>query len=213
MIRFYELQRDYYSRRGLYQSFGLATGFYVNTYAFLLWGMLDQLTVIAKYKTELELNEKDCGIRSKQFWKIFGRLVPELADFINSDSISKWINVLADMCHHASHKTIKIPAPIVTEAEGPKKTDEELLEIIKKEHSEMYRVFPEAYMKEQEPMMIANWRAKNVKMIAPSMILIKKKNGSGYFRDPVIDVDYDLIMLTAIIDAFLVKLFNDIYEI
>ena len=32
-------------------------------------------------------------------------------------SISKWIDVLADMRHHASHKTIKIPAPLVSEAE------------------------------------------------------------------------------------------------
>ncbi len=212
MIRFYELQRDFYSRRGLYQSFGLAIGFYVNTYAFLLWGMLDQLTVIAKYKTELELDEKDCGIRNPKFWKNFRSYEPELADFIKSDSISKWINVLADMRHHASHKTIKIPVPIVSEAEGPEKTDEEILEIIKQEHAEMYKVFPELYMKEIEPTMIANWRAKNLKMIAPSMVFIKKRNGTGYFRDPVVDVDYDLNMLTAIIDAFLVKLFNNMYE-
>ena len=170
---------------------------------------MDQLTVIANYKTKLELDEIGCGIRNQKFWKIFRSYEPELADFIKSDSISNWINVLADMRHHVSHKTIKIPAPIMSEAEGPKKTDEEILEIIKKEHSEMYRVFPESYMKEQEPMMIANWRAKNMKMIAPSMVVIKKKNGTGYFRDPVVDVDYDLNMLNAIIDAFLVKLFND----
>lgn len=212
MIRFYELQRDYYSRRGLYESFGLAIGYYVNTFYFLLWGMLDQLTVIAKYKTKLELDERDCGIRKQKFWKIFRNYEPELSNFIKGDTIANWINVMADLRHHAAHKTIKIPTPLVSETEEAKKTDEEILEIIKNEHSEMYKVFSESYMEQMESTMIANWRANKMKMLSPSMVFIKNKDGTGYFYSSVLSIDHELTMLNAIIDAFLVKLFNDIYE-
>ncbi len=49
-----------------------------------------------------------------------------------------------------------------------------------------------------------------MKVIAPSMIVIQDKNGKTYMRDPVISLDYDLNMLHAIMDAFIVKLFNNI---
>jgi len=46
-----------------------------------------------------------------------------------------------------------------------------------------------------------------MKVVAPSMVIIKKDNG-GYMRDPVLSVDEDLQFLTAIMDAFLVCLFR-----
>ena len=50
-----------------------------------------------------------------------------------------------------------------------------------------------------------------MKVVAPSMIYVKK-NDSAYLRDPVISADYDLQVVTAIMDAFLVRLFGEQLE-
>jgi len=210
MIRFYELQREYYSRRGLLQRFGMALGYYVNTFYLMLWGMLDQLTIIGKCARNLNVNERDCGIRSRKFWKEFGAQEPELTAFIRSSKIDKWIKVMADMRHHAAHKVIKIPTPLVADTEESEKSDEQILEIIKQEIPAFYKFMPEALIKASEPVMISEWRLRHMKVIAPSMILIKEENGGGYFWDPVISVDHDLAILTALIDAFIVRLFRNL---
>jgi hypothetical protein len=49
-----------------------------------------------------------------------------------------------------------------------------------------------------------------IEIIAPSMVVIEDKNGKAYMRDPVISLDYDLNMLHTVMDAFIVKLFNNI---
>ena len=43
---------------------------------------------------------------------------------------------------------------------------------------------------------------------APGMVMVSKADRKSYLRDPVISVDYDLSNLVAVMDAFLVKLFN-----
>ena len=58
--------------------------------------------------------------------------------------------------------------------------------------------------------LISTWRAKQMKIIAPSMVVLQDKNGNTYLRDPVISLDYDLNLLNAVMDAFMVKLFNNI---
>ena len=210
MIRFYELQREYYSRRGLLQRFDMMLGYYVNTFYLMLWGMLDQLTVIAKYARNLDVNERNCGIRTKKFWEEFGAQEPELTAFIKSSKIDEWIDVMADMRHHAAHKVIKIPTPLVADTEESEKTDEQILEIVKQEKAAFFKFMPEALINESVPVMISEWRLRHMKMIAPSIILIKKENGRGYFWDPVISMDHDLAMLTAVMDAFIVRLFRNV---
>lgn len=46
-----------------------------------------------------------------------------------------------------------------------------------------------------------------MKTVAPDVVVVKKEKG-GYIRSGVASVDYDLEMLTAIMDAFLVALFG-----
>ncbi len=46
-----------------------------------------------------------------------------------------------------------------------------------------------------------------MKVVAPNMVIIKNEEGT-YMRDPVISIDHDLQYLTAIMDGFLVALFN-----
>jgi len=112
MIRFYELQRDYFLRRGE-RRFHLMLGYYLSNYYMLLWGMLDQLTIIAKYAYNLSIKEKTCGINSNKFWNKLNE--PKLYKFISESKISEWIDIMAEMRHHAAHKGIKVPTELLIE--------------------------------------------------------------------------------------------------
>jgi hypothetical protein len=207
MVRFYELQIDFYHRRGLQRRFSMGVGFYVSTFYLFLWGMLDHLTIIAKWARDLKIDETKCGIRSKKFWKEFNTTDPRLNTFLNHPRVSKWISVMADMRHAAAHRDLALPTVIVQDTEESKKSDEEILEIIKQERSYMYQSLLGPTMKSMEPIMIYLWRVGKMKVVAPNMVIIKNEEGT-YLRDPVISIDHDLQYLTAIMDAFLVALFN-----
>ena len=95
MIIFYDLQKDFYSRRGLIQRYGMAIGYYVTNFYLLLWGMLDHVTIIAKFAKDLKVEERQCGIKSDRFWKEFGPLEPGLTEFLTTEKISEWLSCMA----------------------------------------------------------------------------------------------------------------------
>ena len=185
----------------------MGVGFYVTTFYLLLWGMLDHLTIIAKWTKDLKIDERYCGIRSKQFWKEFQKKEPRLKRFLEEPRIGQWVSMMADMRHAAAHRTLALPTVLLMETEESKKSDEEILQLIKQERSEMYKFLPEPVMKSMEPMMIRLWRIGKMKVVAPSMVYIKGEKET-YLWDPVVSVDHDLQYLTAIMDAFLVVLFS-----
>jgi hypothetical protein len=207
MVRFYELQLDFYQRRGLQRRFSMGVGFYVSTFYLFLWGMLEHLTIIAKWAKDLTIDETKCGIRSTKFWKEFNRTDPRLDTFLRQPKISDWISVMADMRHAAAHRDLALPTPLVSETEDSKKSDDEILDIIRRERSYMYESVIGPMMKSMEPMMIWLWRISKMKIVAPSTVMIKRGD-KAYLRDPVMSIDHDLQYLTAIIDAFLVALFS-----
>lgn len=215
MIRFYKLQRDYYLRRGE-RRFHLMLGYYLSNYYMLLWGMLDHLTVIAKYAYNLSIKERYCGINRDKFWGKFKSKEPNLFKFIKVSPISEWINIMAEMRHHAAHKGIKIPTRILVETDESKMSDEDILNIIRNVNNAselMYQLLPNDYIKKvHEPILVNEWRISKMKEIAPSMVLIKMKNRT-VIRDPVLSVDYDLERLNAVIDAFIIIMFRKIMKI
>ena len=149
MIKFYELQEDYYYRRGIERSYSLTLGYYLNYYMLLLWGMLDHLSVIANYRFELQYPEKKCSITNIKLWKDISKYSLALHSFIYSQPIQQWITNMADMRHHAAHKTIKVPTAILEKGSEPKMSDKEIREILRAEHREAYDFFPE-YMESME---------------------------------------------------------------
>lgn len=208
MVRFYQLQRDYYLRRQRLLSYRLAIGFYINTFYLMLWGMLDHLTIVAKYARHLNITEKACGIRSKEFWKVFRGVENGLSRFVKGPKMSQWIGIMADMRHQAAHSMIPIPSLLVFETEESKKSDDEIIEILKKEKPHLYQFLDAPFIDAMQPTWIADWRMKKMEIGAPSMVMVSKPDGRGYMRDPVISVDHDLSYLIAVIDAFLVSLFK-----
>jgi len=116
---------------------------------------------------------------------------------------------VADMRHNAAHKGIKSPTEIVIDTEDSQKSDEEILNILRTKYKALHEnLATKSYIEEIEPMLISTWRADQMKIIAPSMVVIQDKNGNTYMRDPVISLDYDLNMLNAVMDAFIVRLFS-----
>ncbi len=208
MVRFYQLHRDYYIRNNQRQMYGTAIGFYINTFYLMLWGMLDHLTIIAKHARDMRISERYCGIRSKDFWKEFRKIENGLYNYIKGKDISDWINIMADMRHQAAHSIIPIPSLLVNETTDSKKSDDEIIEILKNEKSSLYRIFDSQTIEALQPSWIADWKWKKMEIVAPGMIRITKPDGTGYMRDPVVSVDHDLSNLIAVMDAFLVKLFN-----
>lgn len=208
MVRFYQLQRDYYARRDRLQKYGLAIGFYINTFYLMLWGMLDHLTIVAKYAKNMDVVERDCGIRSDKFLKELCKVEKGLFEFVKEPKMTEWIAIMADMRHKAAHNIIPIPSALLFETDDSKKTDNEIIEILKKENLYFYRVFDANTIEALQPLWINDWRMKKMEIAAPGMIMISKPNGTSYLRDPVISVDYDLFKLIDVMDAFLNKLFS-----
>jgi len=212
MVRFYQLQRDYYSRRDRLQMYGTAIGYYINNFYLMLWGMLDHLTIVAKYARNLKVSERGCGIRSNNLLKELRDVERGLFDFIKEKEMSEWIGIMADMRHKAAHNIIPIPSVLVFETDDSKKPDTEIIEILKKEKAGFYKLFDANTIEALQPSWIDDWRMKKMEIAAPGMIMISKPNGTSYLKDPVISVDYDLSKLIDVLDAFLTKLFNYVVE-
>jgi hypothetical protein len=208
MVRFYQLQRDYYARRRRFPMHGLSIGFFINTFYLMLWGMLDHLTILAKYAKKMDVPERECGIRSKKFLKELRKVENDLYNFVKKQEMDEWIGIMADLRHKAAHNIIPIPSVLLFETDDSKKTDSEIIEILMKEKPDFYRLFDAKAIETLQPAWIDNWRMKKMEIGAPGMIVVSKPNGTSYMRDPVISVDYDLSQLIDVMDTFLIKLFN-----
>lgn len=215
MVRFYQLQKDHYDRRDSTDRFSNPLSYYVNAFYLFLWGMLEQLTLIAKYTYGLSIQERECGIKSQNFWKELRGKDSALEDFLSKPQIDEWVNAMADMRHAAAHKIIPMPTNVLTHTDDSRKSDEEILAIIKEDDPDSlmlgFSLSPEIVSSEMlqwvQQTAISQWRLNKMKVLMNHTVLIKGKSGD-YFRSPVGSIDYDLIMLTAIMDAFVVKLFS-----
>ncbi len=203
MVRFYEIQRNHFTRRELIGRFALAVGYHVNASYLLLWGMLEQLTVIAKHQKGLSIRDRDCGVCNENFWRQLDE--PALQRIVQEGLIGEWIKLMADVRHQAAHSVIPIPNEVFMDTEDSEKSDEEIRQILSREQTFRYNVSRAMGMELQ---MIQIWRVKHMKRLAPSMVLIRKKQGAGYMRDPVLSIDLDLQYLTAVMDAFFCCLFG-----
>ncbi len=207
MVRFFELQRDFQWRRESQFRFAIPLGYHVNTLYFFLWGMLEQLTLIAKYKMNLKIDDEKCGIKSQLFWNQIRPHAENLEQFVNSNPIKDWINLMADMRHLAAHGGIPMPTYYVEDTEESTKSDEEILVLVKEEYADFYMDLPPELMQQLEPSLINQWRLQNMQIISEGVVFIERK-GRRYMRNTVVSIDYDIERLNAVLDAFLVTLFR-----
>jgi len=219
MVRFFQLQRDHFARFEK-DRFSFPLSYHVNAFYLPLWGMLDQLCLIANHVLALGLDKMACGISRKSFFKALGKSKPSLVHFLRTPIVDDWIDTMSDFRHLVAHQVIPMPTKIVVETEESKKPREEILKIIEAEDPDAASLlkFAEDPRLQQsannpdlktaiEDQMVFLWRAEKVRLIADHMVLLEGKRGH-YWRSPVVSVDHDLATLTAIMDAFLVAMFS-----
>ncbi|MGH7307058.1 MAG: hypothetical protein ACREK6_00010 [Candidatus Rokuibacteriota bacterium] len=207
MVRFHELQLDHFSRRGLWRRFSTPLGYFMTNFYLHLWGMLEHLTMIAKYTLGLTVRDRDCGIKSERLLTALREQRPGLVAFLERQTIADWIAAMADARHAAAHRSMLLPTDIVAETEESRKTDDEIRAILHREDPALYRLFSGAMLEEFERQSIEHWRFERLRKIATNAVVVSKEAG-GYIRFPVDSVDHDLQMLNGAIDAFLVALFG-----
>ena len=210
MTRFYELQMDHYTRRGLSRRFFLPLGYHVNCFYLQLWGMLEQLTILAKHARTLAVPERQCGIRSKEFWKEFQAIERGLAKFVASAPITGWIDIMADMRHRAAHKVMPMPTEVLEDTEDSRKRDDEIWEILKREDPDLVGFLPQTLVNTFKPQMVFHWRISKMKRVMQNVVMFEGKQGE-YVRSPVLSIDFDLGYLNAVMDAFLINLFSGVH--
>ena len=207
LVRYYELQMDYLARRGQDRRFAIPLGYYVTNFYLHLWGLLDHLAVIANRALNLGMDDRDCGIMRPTFLRNLGARRPALASFLARDDISEWIKLIADVRHPAAHHSMLLPRQTVVETEESRKSDEEIREILRREEPWWYESMTPEAIAALEAQRIWLWRLERMKVIAENVVFVNRGEKS-YMRGPVVSIDADLETLNAILDAFLVGLFN-----
>jgi hypothetical protein len=208
MVRFYELQMDYFARRDLPGRFGTTLGYYITNFYLHVWGLLEQLTIVAKYQRELRLEEANCGIHNdRRFWKTLGPIEPGLRSFVKGDPIAGWIAALADIRHAAAHRAMILPRTLMEETPTSQLTEDEVRVRLRAEDPEFYTKIPPEFLATLEPMRINQWRLAQYRTVGENVIVVKGRSGT-WIRGAAGSIDYDLEMLDAVIDAFLVALFR-----
>jgi hypothetical protein len=211
MVRFYQLQKDSATRERHFNWFVVSLSYHVNMFYLLLWGTLDQLCLLANLVLALELSASRCGIKSSNFWEAIADRKPGLVRFRNIPTLDEWIDTMRDMRHSAAHQVIPMPSVVYAETEESKKPKEEILKAIRAEGGSTAAlldfVLPTEARPAIEEQLVSHWRVEKMRTLADHVVLLKGKNGY-YWRSPVVSVDHDLAMVTAVMDAFLIGLFS-----
>jgi len=87
-------------------------------------------------------------------------------------------------------------------------SDDEVRARLREEDPEFYDLIPEDMVAPFDPLRIWHWRTEHTKTLADNVVVVKGRSGT-YIRGAVISIDYDLAMLEAVMDAFLVALFRN----
>jgi hypothetical protein len=209
MVRFFQLQKDHFARLGK-DRFGFPLSYHVNIFYLLVWGMLDHLCVVTNHVLALGLPQNKCGISSKDFLKALKRKKSGLRKFLHTHRVKDWIDCMSDFRHAVAHQVIPMPTRLLVETKESKKSREEILKIVETEDSDSSALLRLPMSPEVKTAIEDNivffWRMEKMKIVADHVVLLEGKRGA-YWRSPVVSVDYDLAMLTAIMDAFLIGMF------
>lgn len=118
--------------------------YYLNYYLFLLWGATDHLAWIMNdlfgfgYDSENYNHLKNVGLnntKGKQDFLLKIKAVnQELYDYIVSDSFQEWLNFFGQLRHQNAHREMFSASPLIIETDESKISDEEIDNIIYKDH-------------------------------------------------------------------------------
>jgi len=208
MTKFNELQKQYYLRRrerpAIYRALVNyhLTAFYVH-----IWGMLDALAGIANRRLSLGLDPRQCYLAREEFLSALKEKHPGLARFVKEHR-ARWVNVIGDVRHPVAHSALLLQQDVVVDTEESRKSDEDILAIVREEEREFLASIPPEWAPSIEANLIWRWRDAKRKIQSDDVIYVENPAGGGYLRGPVVSIDFDLDMLNAFVDAFLVACFS-----
>jgi hypothetical protein len=208
MTQFYELQKQYYlRRRGRPAIFRGLLNYHLTAFYVHLWGMLDTLAGIANRHFALGIEPRQCYLNRDEFLDALRPKSPGLARFIKEHR-AKWVSVIGDVRHPVAHSALLLQQDVVVHTKESKQTDEQILAIVREEEQEFLESLPPDVRPSFEATLVYNWRQNRMKVENDDVIYVQDPTtGGGYFRGPVVSIDFDLQMLNAFIDAFLFACF------
>ena len=208
MTQFYELQKQYYlRRRGRPAIFRGLLNYHLTAFYVHVWGMLDALAGIANRQLALGIDPRQCYLNRDEFLDALWPKSPGLARFIKEHR-AKWVSVIGDVRHPVAHSALLLQQDVVVHTEESKQTDEQILAIVREEEREFLDSIPADVLPSIEATLVFNWRQNRMKVENDDAIYVEgPTTGGGYFRGPVVSIDFDLEMFNAFIDAFLFACF------
>jgi hypothetical protein len=208
MTKFNELQKQYYlRRRGRPAVFRALVNYHLTTFYVHIWGMLDALAGIANRRLSLGVDPRQCYLTRDEFVSVLKGKRPGLARFVK-EHLGRWVNVIGDVRHPVAHSALLLQQDVVVDTEESKRSDEEIRAIVREEEREFLESIPPEWAPSIEANLIWRWRDAKRKVQSDDTIYVENPTGGGYFRGPVVSIDYDLEMLNAFVDAFLVACFR-----
>ena len=171
MVKFGRLQKDHYKRQGD-DRFGFSISYHVNQFYFLLWGMLDQLTVLSNAVLQLGLTERNCGIANKDYLKALKKKKANLRQFLSMPSVVEWIDLMSNFRHAVAHQVIPMPTEIVVDTEDSMKPKDEIVKILETDEYWSYLTqIPNDTVKSiLTDQAVSEWLHKKRKRVADHMV-------------------------------------------
>ncbi len=175
--------------------------FYLNWLYLLMWGALDHLCLLLNGVHSYGFKESQCGLY-KSFREVMKRRHPDLASFLDTEDIARFLMVLSDLRNAAAHRIIPMPTSVLQETEASSVSDEVLRPAIEQELDEDLPGIAPSLRESFIAFRIQQRRIQQMRRLAESVVFVRKENG-GYFYEPYISADHDLDCLNQITRAFL----------
>jgi hypothetical protein len=208
MVRFFDLQMKYHlRRRGRPAVFRSLLNYHLTAFYVHVWGMLDSLAGIANVKLALGLDPRACYLSRDTFVDAVELTKPGLARFIK-EYRAKWIDVMGDVRHPIAHSALLLQQDVVVHTAESRRPEPEVLAIVREAERDFLAALPPGMASTMEALLIDRWRHDRMRLETDDAIYVEHATGGGYFRGPVASLDFDLEMLNAFIDAFLVGCFQ-----
>ncbi|MBI4241427.1 MAG: hypothetical protein HY613_06890, partial [Candidatus Rokubacteria bacterium] len=116
LLQFYRWQALWYKREGGDNLHAFVKTFHLNWLYLLMWGALDHLCLLLNRVHSYGFKERRCGL-NKDFRQEMKRRHSELAAFLETEDIARFLMVLSDLRHAAAHRIIPMPTSVLQETE------------------------------------------------------------------------------------------------
>lgn len=177
--------------------------YYLNYYLFLLWGAVDHVAWIINdifafgYDPKTNKGRMSVGLHKgkKDFLEKIKSQNEDLYEFIVADDFQEWMFFFSQLRHRNAHREMFSAAPLLTETNESKISDEEIDKIIYKDEppvpKSIENLVPPEFIENQKILDRINYRITKMEKGIDHFALIEK-NGKQFMFDPVSRIPIDI---------------------